>query len=364
MDELCAGRVESLIPVELFRSVIALRRKLHRNPELAFKETFTAATIRAELAEIEGVDVLQEGVGGTGVIAIIEGEDPHGGPTILFRADMDALPITEAAVDSSREPSDERETKRRKFACCALCGGWPLMPAQQCGSAEAPQRQVTKAVVSAVDGVSHACGHDGHVAMLVGAAKLIAARRPALRGRLVLLFQPAEERHPLSNPLGGAIHMIRDQKAGRALAARLGVSCAAGDAAGANGADADADARPGPREADGSERSYDSPLLSGVDEVYGCHLWNYASAGTVGVAPGSVTANSDSLQLLVRGTGGHASAPQGTVDAVVVASQLVGALQNIVSRNVSPTESAVRPSAARAGPRPSSRGRAGRPSSA
>ena len=152
---------------------------------------------------------------------------------------------------------------------------------------------------------------------------------------MVLLFQPAEERNSISNPMGGAIRMVRDTAAGRKLADRLGIP--------------PPPPRPPPpppteeqkrrNETDGADTSMDGALC-GIDEVYGAHLWNYASAGTIGCARGPVTANSDDLQFIVRGTGGHASAPQGTVDAVVVAAQLVVALQTIVARSVSPTESA------------------------
>eukprot|EP00747_Dinoflagellata_sp_TGD_P223723 gnl/TRDRNA2_/TRDRNA2_95433_c1_seq1.p1 gnl/TRDRNA2_/TRDRNA2_95433_c1~~gnl/TRDRNA2_/TRDRNA2_95433_c1_seq1.p1 ORF type:complete len:329 (+),score=43.47 gnl/TRDRNA2_/TRDRNA2_95433_c1_seq1:24-989(+) len=133
--------------------------------------------------------------------------------------------------------------------------------------------------------------------------------------------------------MGGAIRMIRDVKGGEELCLALGITPTTV-----------------PRQertesernfTDGYDTSMDGPLLDFVDEVYGAHLWNYSIAGTIGCAGGSVTANSDSLELLVQGKGGHASSPQGTVDAVVVAAQLVTALQGIVSRNVSPTESAV-----------------------
>merc|ERR1711904_667947 len=92
---------------------------------------------------------------------------------------------------------------------------------------------------------------------------------------------------------------------------------------------------------DGDDTSMDGRLLECIDEVYGAHLWNYASPGTIGCAPGSVTANSDSLEITVSGAGGHASAPQGTVDPIVVAAQFINAAQTIVSRSTSPTESCV-----------------------
>lgn len=127
--------------------------------------------------------------------------------------------------------------------------------------------------------------------------------------------------------------MIRDLTAGEQLSLALGAAAA----------DVPRQEQPENKRyfTDGHDTSMDGRLLECIDEVYGSHLWNYSNAGTLGCAPGSVTANSDSLELLIQGKGGHASSPQGTVDAVVVASQLVTALQGIVSRNVSPTESAV-----------------------
>ena len=372
------------VPPEVFFEAVAFRRKLHRHPELAFLEHQTARAIRSALGAIEGIEVLDMAVGGTGIIAIIEGAAR--GRTILFRADMDALPIAE--VPTTRQTATVGPTSS---ACCGLCRNRP--PWQEAPAAAALDSSISyeKPVTSTLDGVSHACGHDGHVAMLVGAAKVLAARRPALHGRLVLLFQPAEERHPASNPMGGAIRMIRDRAAGEVLATRLGLppadsngprsfrkqrkgddgggggggGCgsdsdgsggggggANGSVGGGGGANGSGHANDGGlgggiesekvrNETDGREKGMDSRLLDGIDEVYGCHVWNYASAGTVGCAPGSVTANSDSLVLTVHGTGGHASAPQGTVDAVVVAAALITALQSIISRNVSPTESAV-----------------------
>ena len=333
------------VPDELFQQMVAWRRNLHRHPELAFKEYRTAEFIRSELGQIDGVDVLEEAVGGTGIIAIIDGCIANGGNTILFRADMDGLPVAEVmeAPAETSEPICDA-------LCCAMCGGpyappWARAPAAADALPTLPTRNVKKPAISEVDGVSHACGHDGHMAMLLGAARMLAPKRASLHGRVILLFQPAEERHPANNPMGGAIRMIRDREAGRVLAARLGLTHAAKAARREEvGSSAAALRQPTERErneTDGFDVSMDSALLDGIDEVYGAHLWNYASAGTVGCAGGAVTANSDSLTLVVRGTGGHASAPQGTVDAVAVAAQLISALQMVVSRNVSPTESAV-----------------------
>ena len=151
--------------------------------------------------------------------AVIEGGEP--GRTICFRADMDALPITEASMAGpTTEPTIAAD-------CCVMCGSGRNAPPWQQGNgtgkheAPAPAAAVEKPAWSSVDGVSHACGHDGHMAMLLIAGRMIAERRRTLHGKVVLLFQPAEERHPINNPMGGAIRMIRDQAAGAELARLL-----------------------------------------------------------------------------------------------------------------------------------------------
>lgn len=332
-----SGALEPLISRELFKYIVALRRELHEYPELAFEEVKTSARIREELGKIEGVRVLDSAAGGTGVLALISGGSP--GKTVLFRADMDALPIQEVDPGSAEgcAPPEKRKKLVLGFGGCASCGhpgcDRPGDPEQRAALPSRPARR--KNCISAVRGVSHACGHDGHCAMLVGAARQLAAVRHQLCGAVVLLFQPAEERHPKSNPNGGALRVIRDIGAGEELHRLL---------RGVNGGVRDAPALRPENErffTDGQDQSMDGKLMDCVDEVYGAHLWNYSRAGTLGCAPGSITANSDSLQLLVHGKGGHASSPQGTVDAVLVAAQLVTSLQAVVSRNISPTESAV-----------------------
>ena len=180
------------------------------------------------------------GVGKTGVVALLRGGD---GPCIALRADMDGLPIQETA--------------------------------------DVPYKSVN-------DGVMHACGHDGHMAMLLGAAKVICAMRDQLKGTVKFIFQPAEEGG------GGARLMIED------------------------GVLADPD----------------------VDEVYGIHLWNYQDFGTIGVQAGPVLAAADEFTITVKGRR-HGAAPHGTVDAVVVSAHLITALQTIISRNTNPLESGV-----------------------
>lgn len=222
----------------LVPEIIDLRRDIHRHPELAFQERRTAALV-AERLRACGLDV-RTGLAGTGVTADLDGAAP--GPRLALRADMDALPIQETN--------------------------------------DVPYKSV-------VDGVMHACGHDGHVAALLGAARALVGLRDRLKGGVRFIFQPAEETE------GGARPLI-----------------AAG-------------------------------VLDGVDEIYGLHLWNYQPCGTVGIKTGPVTAAASEFRIRITGRGGHGAAPQGTVDAVVVGSQVVTALQTIVSRNIDPLEGAV-----------------------
>jgi amidohydrolase len=213
--------------------IVALRRAVHQEPELAWQETRTAARVAAFL-DGHGLTV-RTGVGGTGVLA----EVARPGRGVLLRVDMDALPLTE---------------------------------------------QTGAPYASRVPNAMHACGHDGHVAMGAGAARLLAAR--ALPGRTRVLFQPAEE--------------------------------------GEGGAQAVADA-----------------ALDGIDLVFGVHLWNELPVGTLGVKAGPLMAAVDRLQIVVRGRGGHGGKPHRSADPVVAAAHVVTALQTIVSREVSPVQSAV-----------------------
>ena len=222
----------------LKESIISTRRDIHQHPELAFNEHRTAKLV-AERLESLGMDV-QTGVGKTGVVGTLKGKGK--GKTIALRADMDALPIQET-------------------------GDLPYK--------------------SQNDGVMHACGHDGHTAMLLGAAEALSQKTDELNGTVKFIFQPAEEGQ------GGARYMIEDG------------------------------------------------ALNGVDEVYGIHLWNYQEYGTVGVKPGPILAAADLFEITVHGRGGHGATPQGTKDAVVIASHLVQTLQTIVSRNTNPIESTV-----------------------
>tara|TARA_B100000953_G_scaffold52710_1_gene40851 strand:- start:492 stop:1658 length:1167 start_codon:yes stop_codon:yes gene_type:complete len=222
---------------DIEKNIIDWRRDFHQYPELGFDEHRTSKIIGEALKEMGLAPKMN--VGKTGVTADLTfGE----GPTIALRADMDALPMQEASgLDFS----------------------------------------------SKHDGVMHACGHDGHMAMLLGAAKVLTQNGNSFNGTIRFIFQPAEE------GAGGARYMIED-------------GC-----------------------------------LDGVDEIYGIHVWNYQPVGEVGITDGPVLAAADMFEINIKGIGGHGAAPQGTVDAVVVASHLVQALQTIVSRNTNPLESTV-----------------------
>jgi amidohydrolase len=195
----------------------------------------------AERLRAAGLAV-QEGVGRTGVVGLLDGGQP--GPTVALRADMDALPL--------------REREDRPYH-------------------------------STTPGVMHACGHDGHTAVAVTLAEILARHRGALPGRVKFVFQPAEE------TVGGAQAMIAD-----------GV--------------------------------LEDPH---VDRVLGLHLWNYLPVGQVGVRDGTIFASADELTIVVHGQGGHGAMPHDAVDPVMVAAHLVTALQTIVSREAPPLEPAV-----------------------
>jgi amidohydrolase len=219
---------------------IARRRDLHSHPELGFTEIRTAGIVANELARL-GLEV-QTGVGQTGVVAVLEGDAD--GPTVLVRADMDALPIHE-----------ENEVD----------------------------------YVSQTPGVMHACGHDGHTTVLLAVAELLSAQRAQIAGRVKFVFQPAEE-------IGrGALAMIDD-----------GV------------------------------------LFDPAPEVaLGLHLWNEVPLGTVALVDGPMMASAGDFQIKVTGRGGHGGIPHEARDPIVAASQIVLALQTIVSRNLKPTEAGV-----------------------
>ncbi len=228
---------------ELLSKLVEWRRDFHRHPELGFEEIRTAGIVTAHLQGL-GLEV-SSGVGKTGVVALVEPDDlTADSETVLLRFDMDALPIQEDT-------------------------GLPF-------ASEAP-------------GVMHACGHDGHTAIGMGVAQLLARHRNELPGRVKLVFQPAEE------GLGGALAMI-------------------------------------------SDGALDAPRPA---TAYGLHLWSRLPFKEVVVQPGPLWAAADQFSLMIQGKGGHGATPHDTIDATLVACQVVVALQSIVSRNTDPADTAV-----------------------
>lgn len=226
---------------ELQDEVAGWRRHLHQTPELNFDVFETAAFVTGKLKEF-GCDDVVTGLGKTGVVGIIKGNLGNGS-TIGLRADMDALPINE------------------------ITG---------------------KPYASTVPGKMHACGHDGHTAMLLGAAKYLAETRN-FAGSVAVIFQPAEEGG------GGGNEMVKD-----GLMDRFGIA-----------------------------------------KVFGMHNMPGLPVGQFAIRPGPIMAATAELTIRIKGRGGHAAMPHGTLDPIVIGSQLVGALQTIASRNVDPVEAVV-----------------------
>jgi hippurate hydrolase len=227
---------------ELMPDITEWRRDIHSHPEILF-ETHRTAALVAEKLRAFGVDEVTEGIGRTGVVGVIKGKETGSGRVIGLRADMDALPIEEAT-------------------------GLPY--------------------ASKTQGAMHACGHDGHTAMLLGAAQYLAETRN-FDGTVVVIFQPAEEGG------GGGREMCED-----GLMARWG-----------------------------------------IQEVYGMHNWPGVPMGSFAIRPGAFFASTDQFEITVRGKGGHAAKPHETIDANLVAAQIVVALQSIASRNADPVEQVV-----------------------
>src|SRR6476660_2840905 len=233
------NRVADLQP-----DIKAWRRDIHENPELLYDVHRTAAFVADRLREF-GCDEVATGLGKTGVVGVIKGKQPGKGEirVIGLRADMDALPIEEATnlPHASKTP-----------------------------------------------GLMHACGHDGHTAMLLGAARYLAETRN-FAGDAVVIFQPAEEGG------AGAAAMIKDGLMDR----------------------------------------------FGIDQVFGMHNGPGIPVGSFAIRPGPIMAATDSIDIEIEGLGGHAARPHKCIDSVLVGAQLITALQSIVSRNVDPLEAAV-----------------------
>jgi amidohydrolase len=222
----------------LTAQLVDWRRDFHRHPEVAFEETRTSAVLREVL---EGLGLSVRSAGGTGLVAVLQGRS--GGKTVALRADMDALPVQEVG---GREYGSQNR------------------------------------------GVAHACGHDGHMAMMLAAAKVLTARKGEFSGRVVFLFQPAEEKPP-----GGAKRMVEEG------------------------------------------------ALDGVDAIFGLHLWQAFPTGRVGVIRGPMLAQADNFRITVTGKGGHGAMPHTAVDPIVAAAQVIVNCQTIVSRNVNPLKPCV-----------------------
>lgn len=227
---------------ELLPEITEWRREIHENPEILFETHRTAAMAAGKLKEF-GCDEITTGIGRTGVVAVIKGKTNTSGKVIGLRADMDALPILEATGVE---------------------------------------------YASKTPGAMHACGHDGHTAMLLGAAKYLAETRN-FDGTCIVIFQPAEEGG------GGGREMVEDGMMDR----------------------------------------------WGIQEVYGMHNWPGHPLGEFAIRSGPFFAATDTFEIEIEGVGGHAAMPQKAVDTTVVASHIVLALQTIVSRNIDPVHQVV-----------------------
>jgi amidohydrolase len=231
--------------------VISWRRDFHQHPELGNRE-FRTSTVVAERLRAMGLDV-RTGVAHTGVVATLRGGRP--GPHVALRADMDALPVTEA-LD---------------------------LPFRSTARAEYNGREV---------GVMHACGHDAHMAILLGAAEVLSNLRDELPGSVTFIFQPAEEGAPAGEE-GGASLMI------------------------------------------------EQGVLEGIEAIFGLHVFSNYETGTLAVRPRGLMAASDSLTITVKGRQTHGALPWEGTDPIVVASQIVTALQTVVSRQTEITKAPV-----------------------
>ena len=218
--------------------LVAWRRDFHRHPEVAFHEERTSRVIKEYL---EGLGLPVKTMAGTGLRADLRGGGD--GPTVALRADIDALPL---------------------------------------------QEQGDKDYISQNPGAAHCCAHDGHMAVVMGAAKVLEGMQDSLHGNVVFLFQPAEELPP-----GGAIGMVEEG------------------------------------------------ALEGVDAIFGLHFWQPLPTGKVGSVKGPMMAAADNFRISVKGRPGHGSMPHQTVDPILTAAHLVISLQSIISRNLDPLKPGV-----------------------
>ena len=219
--------------------MVGWRRHLHHNPELSFHEEETSRFVYETLESFGGLELSRPTP--TSVVARLVGEKP--GRKVALRADMDALPITE-----------ENDLE----------------------------------FVSKNEGVMHACGHDGHTAMLLGAAKILSGMREEVEGEVRFVFQHAEELYP-----GGAQELV------------------------------------------------EAGIMEEVQAVFGIHLWSQLEIGKIGVVYGPMLAAPDTFKIIVEGRGGHAAMPHQTADAIAIGAQVVTNLQHVVSRNTDPLDKAV-----------------------
>ena len=224
---------------EITEEILQFRRTFHKTPELGFQETNTSNLIKNYLKRF-GIENIHS-IGKTGVVAVIEGNTP--GPTILLRADIDGLPLVEE----------------------------------------------TGLLFSSENDNMHACGHDGHISILLGVARFLINNQIHLKGKVVLVFQPAEE------IIQGAKEMI------------------------------------------------DSDFFRNItiDRVLGLHIWNQIELGKVAVNPDIVFASADSFRITIFGEGGHGALPEATIDPVVIGSSIILMAQTIISRNISPNKMGV-----------------------
>ena len=232
----------------IMEKVVEWRHDIHQNPELGNREFRTAKKVADHLTSL-GISV-ETGIAHTGVVGLLTGDLP--GPRVAIRADMDALPVIEKT-------------------------GLPYAST------------VKTTYLGNEVGVMHACGHDAHVAILMGAAEFFANNKDQLKGSILFIFQPAEE------GLGGAKAMLEDKLFEK-------FPC---------------------------------------DEIYGLHNWPTGELGKVSIKPGVAMAGADFFDIKIRAFGSHAARPEGSKDPIIIASTLISQLQSIVSRNVPPTETIV-----------------------